>query len=239
MERNFENTTAVALAFSENLRGAYARAVVGWAVAIADRSLGWTGKPERGGRSVAVKKLRDKHAYKRDADGTHVLNDKGNKVKLSAVYDVLALADKLCQWLVIERGHLIALDQAARAEDAETLATAVEAFAQTLAELAGGEDKADVVKWLDNELAMRGKGAKAKEEEPAKEEEAPADPVAGMADAGKMQGASFGEIMAWLAQNKGELTNTQLAQLHAFTREAMEQRREELARDLADAAAAA
>jgi len=229
--KSFQNTTAVALAFSDNLRGAYGRAVVGWAIAIADQSLGWTGQPEKGGRKIVVKKMRERHGYKKDADGSHVLNDKGQKVKISAVFDVLSLADSLCHWLVTERGHLIALDQAARAEDPDTLIEAVEAFAATLARLAGGEDKADVTRFLENEMAMR--QGKAPAPAPASAEGAHA--VAGLADAAKLSGAGFGDVMAWLAQNKGSLTNGQLSSLFAFAKEAMEQRREELAAELTGA----
>lgn len=221
----FENTTAVAIAFSDNLRGAYSRAVVSWAVAIADRSLGWTGTAEKGGRKVVLKKFRERHGYRKDDDGNHVLNDKGNKVKVSAVFDVLSLADDLCQWLVVDRGHLIALDEAARGDDPAVLVEAVEVFTLLLAQLAGGEDKADVTAWLDTQMNMR--NGKPPVAVPV------ADTVASMAEPGKLAGVGFGEVMAWLSQNRAELSNGQIANLYSFAKETMEQRREELASDLA------
>mgnify|MGYP003638740164 CR=1 FL=1 len=143
---NNANTAAIALAFTSNEETSALNATVAWTVHIIADVCGWNGTPRKGGKAVAIKAAREEYGYRVDANGKAILDAKGNRAKRSAVFNRLALVDKLIGYaLATEKAWVETLHKAAtdpetdQATRESNVAQEIEGFAARLATVAKGE----------------------------------------------------------------------------------------------------
>lgn len=151
------DTSAIALAFTASEETTALRSTVAWTVYIIDRVCGWNGTPTKGGRKVAIKAARKTYGFKRNADGTPVLDANGNEVKRSAIYARLSLVESLVDYLIknqdawVKTVHEAATDPDHSQEEKEARVTvAIEELTTQLAIDAKGETIDALKYWLDN-----------------------------------------------------------------------------------------
>ncbi len=158
---NKMTTTAIALAFSKSEEIGAVRSTVAWTMAACDMILGWNGTATKGGKDAVIKQLREVYGYRKDADGNPVFNDKGAKVKRSAIFARLSLVSEVIGYLLKHgRDHIQALNDAAVSDDGDTMTETVERIASELTAVCGD----DTIDALSHFL----KTGKAKEKEAAK-----------------------------------------------------------------------
>ena len=143
---NETTTAAIALAFTAHEESSALNSTVAWMVHIVADVSGWNGKPRKGGKAVAIKAAREKYGYRVDSDGESVLDAKGNRAKRSAVFNRLALVDKVIayalanekEWLETIHHSATSVDVPDEARDSR-VTSEIEQFAARLADLAKGE----------------------------------------------------------------------------------------------------
>lgn len=113
-----DTTASVALAFTAREESTAVTTTVAWLAHVVGDVSGWNGTPRKGGKKAAIKVARETYGYKSNPDGTPMLNANGNRVKRSAVYNRLALVDRLVDHcLKVEKSWLESMHSAATAPD--------------------------------------------------------------------------------------------------------------------------
>ena len=207
-------TTALALVFTKQEEIGAVQSTVAWAMAAMDLRLGWTA-PVRAGMDgkVAIKTLRETFGYRLDDAGQPVLDKKDNRAKRSAVFNRLALVEKLVSYMAkATPAYVTELHVAAIAGDGERMAETVTAIGASFCALAG-DDTLDALSFF----LETGKAKPAKVEPVA---DAVAALIAGdtVADAAKAElteeatgrPLNFGDVLSFLMANKATMTPGQI-----------------------------
>lgn len=238
---NKMTTTAIALAFSKSEEIGAVRSTVAWTMAACDMILGWNGIPVKGGKDAVIKQLREVHGYRKDADGNPVFNDKGQKVKRSAIFARLSLvADVIAYLLKHGRDHIQALNDAAVSDDGDKMQEAVERVASELTTLCGDDTIDALLHFL--------KTGKAKDKAEKTDAEKSADPVEGLADTSKSadpvedlaeavaRALNYGDVVAWIYAHGADMPDHEFRAIQGAVEFMESKRNMEREQALADAA---
>lgn len=135
------SSVALALAFTKSEEIGAVQSTVAWAMAALDMRLGWSAPVKAGmDGKTAIKMLRETHGYRKDANGDAVLDSKGNRAKRSAVFNRLALVEKLVAYMAKSTPAFVTEMHVAAIEgDADRMESAVRAIGATLCEMAGDD----------------------------------------------------------------------------------------------------
>jgi hypothetical protein len=242
---NMMSTSALALAFTNAEELGAVRSTVAWTMHALDVRFGWNGTTQKDMKTT-IKVLRERHAYVRDADNEPRLDEKGNKVKRSAVYARLSLVEGVCNFMVKHaEGLATELHVAAISGDVEVMRAAVETVAAMLTERAEGDSLDALAFYLANEKSKR---AAAAEEAKSAEEKATENAAAMKAEAEAAEKAKeeakeeatrpvcFGDVMTMLQTM--DLTPAQVSVLAEFAASRMAEMVRETDAEQAEQAAA-
>lgn len=156
------DTAQIALAFTAAEETSALRSTVAWTVYIVDKVGGWNGTPVKGGRKVAIKAARQTYGYKRNSDGTPMLDASGNRIKRSAIYARLSLVEALIDYTIkhqatwIETIHAAATNPETNPEiKRELIEQLVEEYAATIENLVGDSTNDALKFWLANGEAKK------------------------------------------------------------------------------------
>ena len=235
------STSAVALAFTKSEENSAIDSTVAWVMATLDVCLGWTAPKAQGmDRKTAIKTMRETHGYRLDSEGKAIVI-KGQRAKRSAVFNRLALVDKVIGYMVkamparVTDLHVVAISG-----DSDRMESMVQTIAADLCLLSGDDTLDALAFFLDN--------GKAKEAEPVKDavaeltaqgsaESVQTDNAATPDKADKAGFSTFGDMLAFLAANKASLSDDQLTQLAGMCATELTQRLANAAKEQLDKAA--
>lgn len=215
------NTAAIALAYSSNEEVSALHSTVAWTVHVISQVCGWDGTPIKGGKKTAIKMARERYGYRVDSNGESILDHKGNRAKRSAVFNRLALVDKVIAYaLANEKEWVETIHQAAICPESspeerdQRVSECIEQFADRLATVAGGETIDALKYYLEHG-----------ESKPAKVD----DPTAALGDdesgeqgeQGEPEGESFDfeSLYQTLAANAESVSKAQWKRIHELARD--------------------
>lgn len=236
-------TAQIAIAMTDREEKSALFSTVAWTAHIMDKVLGWNDTPLKGGRKVAIRMARETYGYRIDASGVPILDAKGQRVKRSAIFNRLALVDKLCAYVVkhdaewVETIHAAATDPE-KTDNQRLKATTseIEQFAASLAAKAKGETIDALAYFLEHNVA-KVDATPSEDEDGKSPTEQLSDPSDNASDGGdEPRQIGFGEVMAWMAQNKGTLTIEQATAIAEAASEIIALRQAEEAEAVAEAA---
>jgi hypothetical protein len=231
----------IALAYAAHEESAASLSLVAWTMAALDLRCGWSGKASPD-MKTAIKVLRERHAYMRDAEGETILDAKGNKRKRQAIFNRLVLVEKVALFMSKHAENMVqTLHLAAITGDKETMQQAVSDIAFDLVTRAEGDSLDYIGFYLDNEKSKRAALAETAKTDEQKAQEAAdkmhADRVAAdkakEEEAAKVKLLTFHDIMGALSAI--ELTGEQLTALADFAARRMTEAAQE-AQELSAAA---
>ena len=243
----------IALAYAAHEESAASLSLVAWTMAALDLRCGWSGKASPD-MKTAIKVLRERHGYMRDADGETLLDEKGNKRKRQAIFNRLALVEKVALFMSKHAENMVqTLHLSAITGDRDAMQEAVSGIAFDLVTRAEGDSLDHIAFYLDNEKSKRAALAETAKSDEQKAQEAAdkmhADRVAAdkAADKAKEQEAvkvkllTFHDIMRALSAI--EMDMAQLEALAMFAAQGMGELKEaaqaaQEARDALDVQAA-
>ena len=231
------STAAVALAFTKSEENSAIDSTVAWVMATLDVCLGWTAPKAQGmDRKTAIKTMRESHGYRLDSEGKAIVI-KGQRAKRSAVFNRLALVDKVIGYMVKAMpGRVTDLHVVAISGDSDRMESMIQTIAADLCLLSGDDTLDALAFFLDNgkanaiaepvkdavaELTAQGSAESVRPDNAA----LPAKPDSSV--------ATFGDVLAYVLQFKGQFSDAQLTQLSDMCAAELVQR---LANDAKEAA---